>query len=111
MRFEAVEVSIESKEALSATGIFGTLAAPLLESLISRTAVFDLSGEAERAKSAAENARQALNNDQLREHGIVLEGKIDSITLDRIDITKDALGVRLSATGQLSANVDSLMRE
>lgn len=111
LRFEAVEVSIESKEALSATGIFGTLAAPLLENLISRTAVFDLSSEAERAKSAAENARQALNNDQLREHGIVLEGKIDSITLDRIDITEDALGIRLSATGQLSANVDSLMRE
>lgn len=111
LRFEAVEVSVESREALSATGVFGTLAAPLLENLIARTAVFDLSGQAERAKAAAENARQALNNDQLREHGIVLEGQIDSITLDRIHIADDALRVRLSATGELSANVDTLMRE
>ena len=111
LRLESIQVSVESKEALSTTGIFGRLAAPLLENVISRTAVFDLSGEAERAKSAAENARQALNNDQLREHGIMLEGQIDSITLDRIDITQDALLVRLSATGQLSANVDAVMRQ
>lgn len=111
LRFDAVDVSVESRQALSATGIFGTLAAPLLESLIVNTAAIDLSKEAERAISAAGNAMQALNNDRLRQHGIMLEGTVDTITLDHIRIAEDALYVRLSAIGTLSVNVDSLLRE
>lgn len=107
LSFVDVTLVLESESALSATGIFGKLAAPLLEGALTDRVVVDLAGHVADARREADAAVTKLNA-ELSSRGVKASHRIDSIELRRLTPSADSLGLRLAAKGSLSVDLEAL---
>jgi hypothetical protein len=107
LRFVDVDLDVASGSALSATGLFGTLAAPLLEKAIAERAMIDLASYVADARSQADAAAAKLNA-ELRSDGLTVTHRLDTIELRQIFVAEDRLSVRIAAKGAFSVDLEAL---